>query len=125
MKMKNSWIIYVVLSILALLLGIAAGMIVSLSKDNRSLREQMENQSSLIEKDLEVLKNENNALYFQVDSLHSAGDSLEVILKEKLQIIKDFEKRYDEVAADVYDLPVDSAMVFFARKVSSEISAGK
>lgn len=123
--MKNSWVIYVVIAILAICSGVMIAMVVSLSKDNDSLKEQLKEQSSLVEEELKALENENKALYFQVDSLHFIEDSLEVILKEKLAIIADFEKNYDETVNHIYNLPVDSAMVFFAREVSTEISTRK
>ena len=121
--MKNSWVIYVVIAILAIFLGVAIATIVSLSKDNRSLKERVEKQSSLVEEELKALENANKELYFRADSLQSIGDSLEDVLKEKLAIIAKFEENYDETVNHIYSLPIDSAMVFFAREVSSEISA--
>lgn len=123
--MKNSWVIYVVIAILAIFLGVAIATIVSLSKDNRSLKEQVEKQSSLVEEELKVLENANKELYFRVDSLQSIGDSLEDVLKEKLAIIAKFEENYDETVNHIYNLPVDSAMVFFAREISEEILSRK
>lgn len=123
--MKNSWVIYVVIAILAIFLGVAIATIASLSKDNRSLKEQVEKQSSLVEEELEALENANKELYFRVDSLQSIGDSLEDVLKEKLAIIAKFEENYDETVNHIYNLPVDSAMVFFAREISEEILSRK
>lgn len=123
--MKNSWVVYVVIAILAIFLGVAIATIVSLSKDNRSLKEQVEKQSSLVEEELKALENANKELYFRVDSLQSIGDSLEGVLKEKLAIIAKFEENYDETVNHIYNLPVDSAMVFFAREISEEIFSRK
>lgn len=123
--MKNSWVIYVVIAILAIFLGVAIATIVSLSKDNRSLKEQVEKQSSLVEEGLKALENANKELYFRVDSLQLIGDSLEDVLKEKLAIIAKFEENYDETVNHIYNLPVDSAMVFFAREISEEILSRK
>lgn len=123
--MKNSWVIYVVIAILAIFLGVAIATIVSLSKDNRSLKEQVEKQSSLIEEGLKALENANKELYFRVDSLQLIGDSLEDVLKEKLAVIAKFEENYDETVNHIYNLPVDSAMVFFAREISEEMLSRK
>lgn len=123
--MKNSWVIYVVIAILAICLGVAIATIVSLSKDNRSLKERVEKQSSLVEEGLKALENANKELYFRVDSLQLIGDSLEDVLKEKLAIIAKFEENYDETVNHIYNLPVDSAMVFFAREISEEMLSRK
>lgn len=123
--MKNNWVIYVVIAILAIFLGVTIATIVSLSKDNRSLKEQVEKQSSLVEEGLKALENANKELYFRVDSLQLIGDSLEDVLKEKLAIIAKFEENYDETVNHIYNLPVDSAMVFFAREISEEMLSRK
>lgn len=124
--MKNkTWILVVATVLLAIGIGVLGACVISLSKDKKELERQLEDQSGLIEKDIEALENANRQLNERVYELQSVGDSLESILKEKLAIIAEFEEKYDETVDDIYRLPIDSAMVFFAREVSSEISARK
>lgn len=124
--MKNRmWILVVAIILLAIGIGVLGACTISLSKDKKELERQLEDQSGLIEKDIEALENANRQLNERIYELQSVGDSLESVLKEKLAIIAEFEEKYDETVDDIYHLPIDSAMVFFAREVSSEISSRK
>lgn len=124
--MKNkTWILVVAIALLAIGIGVLGVCVISLSKDKKELERQLDDQSGLIEKDIEALENANKQLNERVYELQFAGDSLESVLKEKLAIIAEFEEKYDETVDDIYHLPIDSAMVYFSREVSSEISARK
>lgn len=124
--MKNKPRIFIaIIVLLAIGVGVLGACVISISRDKKELKEQLDNQSGVIEKDIKTLENANKQLNNRVYELQSIGDSLEYILKEKLAIIAEFEEKYDETVDNIYRLPIDSAMVFFAREVSSEISARK
>ena len=95
--MKNkTWVLVVAIALLAIGTGVLGACVISLSKDKRELERQLDDQSGLIEKDIEALENANKQLNARVYELQSIGDSLESVLKEKLAIIAEFEEKYDD-----------------------------